>query len=516
MNQKKTLSFLVCAVLFLFSFTGNAAAVDLFDGKLVLHGKWTNQILMRAKGQEPEPAHNYDFFNVRTSLKLEALWHAYEGPNFNINVYSIWKNFYDGAVDLDSGYRNNLEHYNIGRKGIERARTYETFRDICRELYIDVTTDNFQVRLGKQIISWGESSFERMVDNINPVDINGDLNNAYPDFGELKRGLWMLRVFFTPENMPADMTFEMIVIPDFQTSLLPPIGHHLTLRGGAQFFSPAKVGEVYESWYRDVPSNWKTPEIGFRVRGFTLGFDWTVSYFHHRLRSGDPLEKEYDSILTQIMRQVNNSAMTGKGRLKHNVEYPWQSTFGVTFNKTIDMKIPIIPGTGLAMSGNVLRFEGIWEKDRDNVRLASDYTSASHQEKDRFAVCFGWDTKIYVPWLTPWARQEHLQSSTQLFMEWSPKKHRNDYIYPYVTYRRKGHSWQSVTQSLFMEFWHGRIIPAVYTAYHITEGGGYIAPTIAFKPQFGWTIMLRYMDYHDYSEGLDEKDFWTFEVTYEF
>jgi len=516
MKYKKSLTSLVFIFLSFLTFTGTASALDLFDGKLVLHGKWTNQVLMRAKGQEPEPANHYDFFHARTSLKLEALWRAYEGPNYSINVYSIWKNFYDAAQDIDSGYHDNLKHYNIGSKGIDHARNYETFRNICRELYIDFTTDLFQLRLGKQIISWGETDFERMVDNINPVDVYGDLNNAYPDFAELKRGLWMLRLFFTPQNMPADMTFEMIVIPDFQTNRLPPIGHHLTLRGGAQFFSVPKPGEVYESWYRDTPSNWKTPEIGFRIRGFKWGFDWAISYFHHRLRSGDPLEKEYSGILTKILSQINNPAMTGEGRLDHNVKYPWQSTFGLMFNKTIDRKIPIIPGTDLAMSGTVLRFEGIWEKDRDNVRLASDYSWARHVEKDRFAMCIGWDTKIFIPWLTPWARQEHLQSTTQLFMEWSPQKHRNDYIYPYVSYGRNRHSWQSITQSLYMEFWHGRIIPAVYTAFHLTEGGGYWAPTCAFKPQFGWTFIVRYMDYHDYSEGLDEKDFWTFEITYEF
>jgi len=101
-------------------------------------------------------------------------------------------------------------------------------------------------------------------------------------------------------------------------------------------------------------------------------------------------------------------------------------------------------------------------------------------------------------------------------MEWTPNKHRNDAIYPYVSFRSKGHSWQSVTQSLYMEFWHGKIIPAFYMAHHITEGGGYYAPALAFKPTFGWTIMLRYLDYKDYSVSLDEKDYWTFEVTYEF
>jgi len=325
MKTKNFLIYFICTVVCLFSFAGNSAAVDLFDGKLVVHGKWTNQLLMRAKGQEPEPEHNYDFMNARTSLKLEALWHAYEGPEYELNVYSVWKNFYDAAIDIDSGYQNNVERYNTGRNGYDRARSYDTFTDICRELYVDLIGDLFQVRLGKQIVSWGETDFERMVDVINPVDVNGDLNAAYPNFAELKQGLWMLRLFITPENMPADMTFELLVIPDFQPNQLPATGHHLTLRGGNNFFPFASPGEYYESWYRDAPDNWSSPEIGLRIRGFSWGIDWAISYFHHRLRTGDPVWGEGD-----MPGQFYAPVILGSGRCSHLNDYPWQSTFGLT------------------------------------------------------------------------------------------------------------------------------------------------------------------------------------------
>ncbi|MCP4713802.1 MAG: hypothetical protein GY868_01690, partial [Deltaproteobacteria bacterium] len=205
----------------------------------------------------------------------------------------------------------------------------------------------------------------------------GDLNAAYPDFSELKRGLWMARLILTPYDMPADMTFEFIVVPDFQPNLIPPIGHHLTLRG-SQFYSTPVPGEQFESWYRDAPSNWKTPEVGLRIRGFSGGFDWSLLYFHHRLRNGDPLERAYSSLGQKLGATINSAAITGQGRLKHNVDYPWQNTFGVTVNTTIDRKIPIIPGTNFAMSGNVLRFEGVFELNKDNVRLAPDYSWGKH------------------------------------------------------------------------------------------------------------------------------------------
>jgi hypothetical protein len=482
----------------------DAGSFELFDGRVVIHGKISQQALLKGRQQNYDELHDIDWFNMRTTFKLETLWHAYAGPEYEVNFYAVWKNFYDAAHEADSGYRNYLRDFS-GHHGVEEVKSYETFRDICRELYGEINHDLFQIRVGKQIISWGETSFERMTDVINPIDSRGNLNPAYPDFDEIKRGLWMLRVFYTPVDMPADMTFEFVVIPDFQPDRLWPAGYPFGFTN-PQFNSMQRPNEQFLGRYRDKPTKWTHPEFGIRIRGFTWGFDWTLLYFYHR--NDQPVVKTGKAIKSML------PSLLGTGRTRDVYHYGWQNTFGLTFNKTVDRKIPIIPGTTCVMSGNVIRGEFIYEQDKDHNEIVGQ--NVRRAEHDRFAFVLGWDTKIFVPKLTPWARNKLLSSSTQLFMEWVPEKHRNDAIYPWVSKRKEGHHFAAVTQSFSYELWNNRIRPGIYINYQITEGGGYYGPALGFSPTFGWNFIVRWLDFFDLGHGNNDMDFWTFEVTYEF
>ena len=118
------------------------------------------------------------------------------------------------------------------------------------------------------------------------------------------------------------------------------------------------------------------------------------------------------------------------------------------------------------MSGNIWRGEFVFELDKDNDR---GYTP-NVVEHNRYAFVLGWDTYIQIPWLSTWNRNRKLSSSTQLFMEWVPGKHRDDFIYPWVTYGPTRHHASTITQSLSYDFWNSRIIPAVYFSHALDDG----------------------------------------------
>jgi len=498
-------------LLSLFVLTGTAGAFELFDGRVVIHGKWSNQMLRRAHNTQAYESHDYDVFHARTTLKLEAMWHMYDGPEYSLNFYSVWKQFYDGAHRWDSSYKHYLEQGSNGRSsGKGQVDYYHEFKDVCREMYLEFNAPLFQLRLGKQIVSWGETGFERMVDNINPVDLRGNLNPAYPDFAEIKRGLWMARLFFTPMDQPMDLTYELLVIPDFEPNRQWPAGYHLNHPAVAELLP--FYDQQFRGMYRDAhQDDWNKPEIGIRIRGFLAGFDWTLSYFHHR--NDDPIIKRNRGL------QVFQS-MLGLFPLDGAYEYPWMETFGFTLNKPIDVTIPIIPFTTLTMNGNIFRLEATWEHNKpavQNVNPMAFLTRITRQ--DRYAVCLAWQTKIFLPYITPWARNKYLSSTTQFFYETIPTKSRSDSYFPWVTYAPQKHSWTVITQELSYELWNGRILPGFYGAYYTHEQGGYWAPALGFKPWFKHTFLVRYIDYTNLGDSpanLNHKDFWTFEYTYEF
>lgn len=494
----------LCLLLGCLAMTQEAGAIDLFDGKVVIHGKISETYTRRAHHTEDFELYDYETICARSAIKLETMWHAYKNADYELNVYGVFKEYYDAAGDIDGDTGRYLD-WGGGGHARKEFRSYDSAKDIIREAYVELNHSLFQVRLGKQIVSWGETGFERLVDNINPVDARANVNPSYPDFAELKRGLWMGRFFFTPLDTPMDMNFELLLIPDFEPNRQWPIGYHLSHQSAMNSFK--HPNDQFRAYYRDASNGgFNKMEIGFRIRGFLKGWDWTVHYFHHRaddpvMRTGCAISSVWPSI-------------TGRGHAKNVFHYGWQDSYAVTFNKPFAKKIPIIPGTNLVMSGNILRFEGMWEHSKDgneqiglNVRV---------KEYNRYAYCLRWDTKIYIPGLTPWARNKYLSSGTQLFMEFIPEKHRTDYIYPWVTYGKKHKHWTMISQELTYELWNGRILPGFYGAYYVDHGGYYWAPALGFKPTFKWTFMLRYINYCSLYKDLNRKDNWTAEIIYEF
>ena len=492
-------------IIFLASLTvpWDVSALEYLDGDLIIHGKISEQLLMRTKSKRSYELYDYDIFNFRSTLKLETRWKAAQGNDYELTFYSIFKNFYDAAHEVDSGYNNYLKWGSGGsRRGIDELKYYDTFTDICRELYAELNNPNWQIRVGKQIVSWGEASFERMADVVNPLDARGILNPVLIDFDEVKRGLWMARLTLTPQDFWQDMFFEFLIIPDFEPTRNWPAGYHLTHPPSMN--SLKNPNELFKPDYRDAPDSWSDPALGFRVRGLTFGFDWTVQYLYYR---------DYNAIVREGKGlQSQLPALTGRGRAEDVKTFPHMQTLAFTFNKPIDKTIPLIPGGSANMSGNIWRGEFVFDFSKNNDR---GYTPEINSY-NRQAFVLGWDTYIQIPWLSTWNRNRKVRSSTQLFMEWVPSKHRDDFIYPWVSYGEKRHHASTITQSLDYDFWNSRILPAIYFSHSLDDGRTFYAPTLAFKPTFSWTYMVRYINYIDYGNIIQNLDYIMFDITYEF
>ncbi len=509
MKQRMGLIFLcVIGVAALAGWSEVRAEYSYLDGDLVFHGKASFQMNVRAHDKRSYELYDYNIHNFRGTFKLETKWDAIKDSNYNLTFYSVFKNYYDIAHEIDGGYNRYLKRMDGGSSGaIEEVKSYETFTDICRELYAEVTNPWWQLRVGKQIVSWGESTFERMADVINPLDARGDLNPVLIDFDEAKQGLWMARFTLTPPDFWQDMFFEFLVVPDFQPTRNWPAGAHLTHPPSMN--SLKNANELFESTYRDADDiGYHDPAMGFRVRGLTYGFDWTVFAYYHR---------SYDGIVREGKGVKSQLPVFGIGRAEDVKMFGHQTDLGFTFNKPVNKQIMLVPGVrSFNMSGNIWRFEFLTELDKKNDR---GYTP-NVVKNTRYAFVTGWDTYIQIPWLSDWNRNRKISSGTQLFMEWVPTRHRDDFIYPYnaspTVYGEKNHHAATITESLSYDFWNSRILPAVYFSHSLDDGRNFWAPTLAFKPTFHWTYLVRYINYIDYGNYIENLDSWLLDITYEF
>jgi len=507
------LSMLLSALL-LVVMAGGAYAIDFADGKFVVHGKISEQLNLRANKTSPGQLYDYSIFNFRTSFKLETMYHIQQCPDHEWNAYGVWKQFYDYADKVDSGYNDYVRDMSF-HKGIDQVRSYHTFIDVCRELYLEYTTSLFQVRVGKQIVSWGETSFERTCDIVNPIDARGLLNPGYPDFAEIKRGLFMLRMYYTPRGLPADMTFEGLIIPDFEPNYNWPAGYHLV--HPEAFNALAAPNELFLSSYRDAPSSWRDPAAGFRIRGFTWGFDWTLQYLNTRNPNGT--YKTGKALEAQLIAALGPGALNGLvPRTKDVTNFQRYNSIGATFNRPIATVFPLIPCTPVRMSGCVLRNEFIAELSKKCANLVG--INNVTRSYNRYADTIAWDAKIYLPVVSQWNRGKLLSTSTQLAQEWVPSNKSTYQIYPYNTYSPERHYWATITEAIDYGFWNDRILVGFYGAYQLTPGKCYYTLMTAFKPTFRWTYMVRYLNYVEGSNPrnapIKNLDTVTFDITYEF
>jgi hypothetical protein len=255
-------------------------AFELFDGRLhEARGSIEQTMNWRTHRDDRDVA----ISSLRTVFRIEGEFDLITSETWDVMFYGLFNYWYDGAVDAEANLRRAVKFEDGSSSGPKELRRPNVEEEIVREAYFDINAGAFELRLGKQLVSWGETAESRVADLINPLDLNNII--AFPDWEDFKVGLWMGRFFYTPENMWQDLSFELVVIPpDFQSNRLPSAGSGLFF--GVPQFPEGVFGRIIHKQEHDIPTNdLSNTEIGFRIRGYTKGADWTLSNFYTRVDS---------------------------------------------------------------------------------------------------------------------------------------------------------------------------------------------------------------------------------------
>ncbi|KPJ55577.1 MAG: hypothetical protein AMJ42_06605, partial [Deltaproteobacteria bacterium DG_8] len=273
-----TLSFLIA---FLLIPLNSRARIYLFDKKLEIVGKIEEKIALKYhmkpwekgrsrhewkanKGRMKNPA------MLKTHLHIEGLYHLYQSEDTTIDIYTLWEWFYDFAIDI----RGDM-HRGMATRDRDRYKTPHG-EEMCRELYINYVQGPWTLRLGKQMIVWGETGLKRTADVVNPLDTRSHMMGV-DDWEDFKKGLWMFRGFYQT-SWANDLTFEIIWVPhDVEVMDLPIEGglYNTSYTGG--FFS-----EMMRRWKYDEPKErgLHDSQGGFRIRGYNWDWDWTILWYN--------------------------------------------------------------------------------------------------------------------------------------------------------------------------------------------------------------------------------------------
>jgi len=265
------------------------AEIALMDGKLILSGFVKNTTYYRLNGYDREfdkssgvSNHDtrFDFSNF--SALIEILYTIKEDQESTLRIFSSFKGWYEAATRYD----DNL-HRHMNREDRREYQYPDRFEeDMIAEMYIDYTTGPWQVRVGKQIVIWGQLDINRVADVVNPLDLRWGVPGV-DTWEEVKQGLWMIRTFYQSQ-LPGNLLFEFILNPgDYRSIELPYEGTHWGPFWFKQNPFPANRDRGYWSWMTakwedDEPSRFALDNIewGGRIQGFTYNIDWAFIYWN--------------------------------------------------------------------------------------------------------------------------------------------------------------------------------------------------------------------------------------------
>ena len=117
-------------------------------------------------------------------------------------VFLRGKYWYD--TELQDGNRAHKDISNKGRKEGAKTRGIELLDAFVYHNY-SIADQPGTVRLGKQVVSWGESTFiMNSINSINPIDVSAFRRPG----AELKEGLIPVNMFFVSQNLTDQLSME--------------------------------------------------------------------------------------------------------------------------------------------------------------------------------------------------------------------------------------------------------------------------------------------------------------------
>jgi len=318
MKQKffLTLFELCTALLCLVCTCTNAhAIIELYGGKLKLDGFVKETVYYRTQmSNNDKPNHENSVDSAICSGLFEALYAFREDPNFTLRSFIGLKYWWEHALEFD----DKLDHYIPNRAQRDYIHPRDFDDDILTEAYIDYINGPLQIKVGKQIVIWGQLDIQRVADVVNPIDLRKGMPGI-DSWEEVKRGIWMIRTLYKSQ-LPGDLQFEGIFNPgDYRGMEIPLEGTHYGPEASTVYPFPGQEFGIFqwanmEKRWRDTPG-WNLKdnyEFGFRLSGFTYNVDWTLITWNARDDGWVADPREITPYGFEYIKAGLLSAMTGR------------------------------------------------------------------------------------------------------------------------------------------------------------------------------------------------------------
>ena len=362
--------YVVFFLLTLMAYWGTPCQADFRVGPLSLSGNVQSQQILR----HPEPE-KWSIIQQRNvlRLRLEYDW-IKDGQVFEYlslpwirraHFVSLYRGSYDSVYDFQPGPRHEAFPYrgptkrdgkfsDLRRSAADALR----FESIFREAYSDIEFADIplSLRLGRQMVVWGESDNLRMLDRTNALDTTWHAGGlGVETWDDLRIPYWTIKGSYSFGRIGSliDTFLETYWVPGHwvpaKIGFLPgrPWGVPITnpfvgspTGGNFKLLNGTRLGRRGD--YAKSPG--ENSQVGVRVGAMTpQGLTFTLNYLYQRLSQDDGMNTTSlrgrnqrhgvsplgaDDSLTAIARA--NTELLNNGVLPAEAYYPYVHTLGVT------------------------------------------------------------------------------------------------------------------------------------------------------------------------------------------
>lgn len=192
---------------------------------------------------------------VKIDNRLKLTYSDWLSDNVGLTLTGLV--VYDAVYDVE----DDLE--------VEDEEEYRAYADV-REAFIDLTLGDFDMRFGRQHITWGKTDGFRITDLVNPLDLR---EFGLADFLDSKIPLWMAKIDW---YFSMDYALQFLVIPDLRFTELAHAGSEYAF---AQPTFPTGVRPVVNET-KEPETSVENTEYGVKLSGYYEGWDFTLNYFY--------------------------------------------------------------------------------------------------------------------------------------------------------------------------------------------------------------------------------------------
>jgi hypothetical protein len=449
-----------------------AKELSLFGDPLLVSGFATQTLALAA-----HDADYYDSVKGFQSFLTNLFGEGTYSPQPGVKIYAATKLTVDWAYQLNDG-RNAWEDRLFAASN-DRLNVDDKYWQILHEAHVTWSPGNFLARVGKQIVSWGQTDGIRLMDQINPLDQRRGFADV--QFENTIIPIWLIRAeYYESVNLDwlQELGVQFVFNPnaDFIRNQRVELGNN---RGG--LWAPnieipgpfpgglARLGAANETLQQFDAFDPDAFEYGVKIEGMLYGAVVTLHGYWGR---------EKDPVFRQTAPPGASVASDGILLLHLNQAgfFPTFRFVGGTFTREVPfLRIPI--GGSPAP---VLRLETFYAFD------STFATTLNTLEKhDDFRAAIGIDWKAIIPFLNPTAA---FGISPQFF-------YRRIMAFP-STHGVLGASGpledDNYLISLFVNtsYYRARISPSAFWLHDITNRASFVKLQVAYAHTDNWRFTL--------------------------